>query len=352
MMLSLLSDILPSVAKRSYERPVIFLVAKDRAAQQKVFAAVRSTFEQNHSTVSIDIIDHSPAARHRPKSAGRGLVQLVNLMPSDRSSDYERHLRDEINRAVMASNDRGRYLILIGNVKDRTDIAVIPEDLQHEPRVYEVANDDELSKDVEHPELDIPLAHDPELRGIADQRAERAARKIVEHLPKSEQSDDLFGRIKEELSREFLEFAIEAAGLRLKRHGSIQKFLPDAERSVYPDGVPLYDQTYKDRLGTYRTAYQKMHGTLPKAWSDEDYSAVRYFKEVWGPIRAASSVPITTHYLRQKDQALFHALDHYIRQSQKGVRDRQMLTFEDLGILTERAAAKRVLAGRLKDKTH
>jgi hypothetical protein len=123
-----------------------------------------------------------------------------------------------------------------------------------------------------------------------------------------------------------------------------QRGLPDAERSVYPDGVPLYDQTYKDRLGTYRTAYQKMHGTLPKAWSDEDYSAVRYFKEVWGPIRAASSVPITTHYLRQKDQALFHALDHYIRQSQKGVRDRQMLTFEDLGILTERAAAKRVLA--------
>lgn len=119
---------------------------------------------------------------------------------------------------------------------------------------------------------------------------------------------------------------------------------PSRPLRTLPERPPeLYEKTFKARRAKYRREFLAENGRPVVPLTDEDYTPVRYYVDVWTPLVQSAGVPVTTRYLAAVDSSLFNALDHYIRQSQKKVRGRKPITFADLGIVTDRQAIKTLL---------
>ena len=129
-------------------------------------------------------------------------------------------------------------------------------------------------------------------------------------------------------------------------HDALREIVEPPARpfGALPQRAPeLYKKTFKARRANYRQQFLSKNGRLVIPLTDEDYTPVRYYLDVWTPLVRSAGVPVTTRYLAAVDSSLFNALDHYIRQSQKHVRGRKPVAFADLGIVTDRQAIKTLL---------
>jgi hypothetical protein len=117
--------------------------------------------------------------------------------------------------------------------------------------------------------------------------------------------------------------------------------LPGEARVLYKDP----HKGFKARKAAYRADFYEKHGREPFALTDEDYTPVRFFQEVWGEY--VQTRLLTSKYLEDKDPALYQALAHYIRGARQGRPGRdKSISFESIGVTTERDVMDRIVHAR------
>ena len=116
--------------------------------------------------------------------------------------------------------------------------------------------------------------------------------------------------------------------------GALSKLTIKDKIALPPGRAPvLYRLQFKKRRAAYRKRFTRQHGRPVDALSEEDYSPVRFFIDVWGEI--VERTIVTPGYLERLDRPCYYALLNWMRGADVGKRGRSRLTWEDLGVATE-----------------
>lgn len=335
-------EFLPGLAS-GHNALVLFVIATTSRMQQivarKLDAAVQAAVESK--------------GREQSQSVGTagGSVRVITFPRPDRTGRVPSVLLQKLRGVLDNARDaRGARLVVVGNAehdadafaeeyaRDKDDVSIFHvngdrkdgDDKGGEPDPDDGSLTDGPSED----KLKRNYV-DETLKQFDDEVRKSFGRGLPKHV-----LDDLRKRARRDLDD--LLAAVLEVRLRTKL----------ASEGVYaqsrlPDTAPeLYDETFKNRRQQYRADFLQRETRPVDPLSDEDYTPVRYYDDVWRPIVQRTGLPITTRYLKTVDSSLFYALDNYIRQSQRRIRRREPITFADLDIITDREAARLLLKAR------
>lgn len=126
------------------------------------------------------------------------------------------------------------------------------------------------------------------------------------------------------------------------------------QSALQPTRLPMdapvsYRAEFKARKAKHREAFQIENGRAPWALSDEDYTPVRFFQEIWGEYTMTGL--ITSSYLEKVDPSLYFALVNYVRGAHEGRPGRKAVRLTDLGITTERNVMRQLMPAKSKVDT-
>jgi hypothetical protein len=336
-----LHDLLPFLAS-GHNALVLFVIATTSRMQQivarKLDAAVQAAVEGK--------------GREQTQSVGPagGSVRVITFPGPDRTGRVPSALLQELRGELDNARDAKVRLVVVGNAehdadafaeeyaRDKDDVSIF-----HVNGDRKDGDDKGGEPDPEDGSLTDGPSEDKLKRNYVDETLkqfdEEVRKSFGRGLPKHV-LDDLRRRARRGLDD------LLAAVLELRQRTQLGSEGAHAQ-SRLPDIAPeLYDETFKRRRQDYRADFLRREKRPVTPLSDEDYTPVRYYDDVWRPIVERTGLPITTRYLKTVDSSLFYALDNYIRQSQRRVRRREPITFADLDIITDREAARLLLKAR------
>lgn len=339
------------ISAQSFQHPAVMVVAKTRRMQHIISYMLSETLREkkNVKSTPISYQDHAGILDAPSNAAAwdgqraiswpalRGMVAVALIeVSSDCSDSFRREtLLSAIKREQRGLNrdtwHQDRYLVLFVNDQDNCQKLVadagIPIFRFDEEAANEILRDADRDLNKAVDELldkttlsdDEKEQHKGRISHIIDKRDADLLRRSA-HIP-SGQAAAAFDAFKQQNSR---------AASELPRVAEIS-----------------YKEQFKKRRGEHREKFRKENKRDVHKLTDEDYTPVNFFKDVWAGY--ARTGLITSGYLERVDAPLYFALLNYIRGAQAGRPGRNnKLSLANLDIKTERQVIGRLL--RPKDE--